>query len=249
MGWVQYRLLRPIVQAMRWPFYVWDKRRRKPSEWWSHTRRYLGIADPRCEPRIDILISLLEKTLNLPGDIVECGVFQGHTSMALGLVIKERCLDKKIYALDSFEGFDEVADEEAAYLADNVENPLLKKGAFAHTSLELIQWKIRMTDLDRIVIPIKGYFRNTLPTLPARQYAFVHIDCDLGEAYQECLNYFYPRMVPGGYICFDEYRIAAWPVTTKVIDEFFRDKPESPVEIIRTVKGRTCSRWHVRKVT
>ena len=247
MGWGKNRLLRPIVQAMRWPFYVLDKRRRKPSQWWPQTRRYIGIADAGCSPRMDILTSLLERTLDFPGDIAECGVFQGHTSIALGLVVKERCLGKKLYALDSFEGFDEVADKEVAYLADGVENPLLKKGAFAQTSLELIQRKIRMTDLERIVFPVKGNFRDTLPTLPSKRFCFVHLDCDLGEPYRECLLYFYPMMVPGGIICFDEYRFKEWPLATQAIDDFFKDKPEKPQKVLRNFKGKTFSRWHVKK--
>ena len=246
--WV-IRSLRSVVQAMRWPFYIWDKRRHKQSQWSPQTLRYIGIADRSVDPRVDILLSLLERSLNLPGDIAECGVFRGHTSLALGIAIKESGAAKKIYALDSFEGFDEVADKEAARLGKDVENPLLRKGAFSETSLELIQWKLHVTDLEGLVIPVKGYFRQTLQTLTSDRYCFVHLDCDLGESYRDCLAYFYPRMVPGGYICFDEYRMPGWPLTTQVIDDFFHDKPEKPSPSDRTImKGKIFTRWHVRKL-
>jgi O-methyltransferase len=194
------------------------------------------------------LRALFEQASGLPGEVVECGVFQGRTALALGLIVKERGLGKTVYALDSFSGFDEVADREAAYLPDGVKNPNLKVGAFSRTSLELIEQKIRLAGLEGVVVPVRGYFRDTLPELPEAQYCFVHLDCDLAESYEECLAYFYPRLVPGGYICFDEYRIEAWPLTTRAIDGFFRDKPERPVELVHAIDGRRCSRWHVRKV-
>ncbi|WP_447980685.1 TylF/MycF/NovP-related O-methyltransferase [Candidatus Nitrospira bockiana] len=210
------------------------------------TFRYIGISDRRASPRVDILMDLLEAALELPGQVAECGVFQGHTTLALGLLLKARGVPKQIYALDSYEGFDDVADMEAAHLGRNHVNPLLQKGAFRRTSLELVEWKLRAAGLEGTVVPVKGYFRDTLATLPDDRYCFVHLDCDLGESYRECLAYFYPRMVPGGYICFDEYRIPAWPLTTGVIDDFFHDKPEKPVEVRRSTAGRSCSRWHVK---
>src|SRR6266487_3964907 len=243
------KVLRPIVQLSRWPWYIWDVRSRPPSQWSNRTRRYIGIADTLRSPRMNILLELAEKAANLPGDMAECGVFQGHTAIALGLFIREHSLDKKMYALDSYEGFDEVADKEAeaSYMRTGVTHPIMKKGTFAGTSMELIHHKIRKTDLSGIVIPVKGYFRMTLPTLPARHYCFVHLDCDLGESYRECLDYFYSRVAPGGYICFDEYRDDNWPMATQAIDEFFRDKLEKPVAVFRMFQGKPLSRWHVRK--
>jgi O-methyltransferase len=152
-----------------------------------------------------------------------------------------------VYALDSYGGFDDVADMEATYLSHSNENNLLKKGAFSGTSDDLIRRRIRMAGLDGTVIPIRGYFRDTLPRMPDVRYCFVHLDCDLGTSYQECLEYFYPRVVHGGFICFDEYRIQAWPLTTRVIDDFFSDKPEKPTKVVSVVAGRRCERWHVRK--
>lgn len=248
---IRYRVIRyfaPFAQAMRWPLYIRDRRRRKHSEWSPQALRYVGMADRRTDPRVDIVVKLLEISLKYPGDIAECGVFQGQTSLALGIVIKEAGCPKKIYALDSFEGFNEVADTEAAYLGNGIENPLLRKGAFSETSLKLIEWKLRATGLAGIILPVKGYFQHTLPTLPTGQYCFVHLDCDLGESYRECLEYFYPRMAPGGIVCFDEYHIPAWPLTTQVIDDFFTGKPENPAPFHSTImKGKVSTRWYVQK--
>jgi hypothetical protein len=40
------------------------------------------------------------------------------------------------------------------------------------------------------------------------------------------LNFFYPKMVKGGVIYFDDYGWG-YPELRKVVDEFFSDKPET----------------------
>jgi O-methyltransferase len=242
-------LARCGVQAIRWPRFRYETRYLPPSEWSSMTRRYIGIADPSSDPRSSIVLTLLERALDLPGDLAECGVFQGHVALAMGLILKQQGSRKTLYALDSYQGFDEAADREATQLKDGIVNPLLKSGAFSGTSVALIERKIRLAGLSDVVKPVPGYFRDTLPRMLEREYCFVHLDCDLGASYQECLQYFYPRVVPGGYICFDEYRISEWPVTTDVIDRFFSDKPEKPVELSSVVNGRRSVRWHIHKTT
>ncbi|GAB4243638.1 MAG: hypothetical protein OHK005_08110 [Candidatus Methylacidiphilales bacterium] len=73
-----------------------------------------------------------------------------------------------------------------------------------------------------------GHLPKTLPLLQESWFSFVHLDCDIYESYQTCLERLYPRMVPGGIILFDEYRSRVWPGATLAIDEFFSDKPETP---------------------
>lgn len=41
----------------------------------------------------------------MPGDIVEAGVFQGHTLLATALLLRELGSDKKVVGFDSFTGF------------------------------------------------------------------------------------------------------------------------------------------------
>jgi hypothetical protein len=59
----------------------------------------------------------------------------------------------------------------------------------------------------------------------------VHIDCDLYEPIRAALEYFYPRMVPGGYIVMHDYTSMAWNGAERAIDEFFADKPESVIPL------------------
>jgi O-methyltransferase len=73
-----------------------------------------------------------------------------------------------------------------------------------------------------------GFFSQTLSFYAQRQFSFVHLDCDIYGSYKECLEFFYPRLCPGGIILFDEYNDPPWPGCSKAIDEFLRDKAEKP---------------------
>ena len=63
------------------------------------------------------------------------------------------------------------------------------------------------------------------------KFCFASLDCDIYESYKECLEFFYPRLVPGGVVLFDEYNDPPWPGCNKAVDEFLADKPEQLEEI------------------
>ena len=51
------------------------------------------------------LIDLLLKSMTLEGDIIEFGVWRGHTTKRMAAVAKNAGVKKRLYACDSFEGF------------------------------------------------------------------------------------------------------------------------------------------------
>jgi len=62
-----------------------------------------------------------------------------------------------------------------------------------------------------------------------RTFAFVHVDVDLFEGTLAALNWFYPRLHPGGIIITHDYTVLPGP--TKAFNEFFREKPEPIIEL------------------
>ena len=133
---------------------------------------------------------------------------------------------KKVYGFDSFEGFGDRAQFDAT------ENSSIEtQGSFADTSYELVKSKIDRLNLGDQVIIIKGFFSSSLRTVEDRKFCFVHLDCDLYQAYLDCISFFYDRMVPGGVILFDEYNDPPWPGCNRAVDEFLLDKPERLIEI------------------
>lgn len=187
------------------------------------------VRSPVGAVNIKIVLTLLQSVQHLAGDVAECGVFRGATVIPMGQWLNDVGSKKMVWGFDSFQGFDDsvAADIE---LGGDVD-PQKMVGGFSLTSLQEVQEKVDRLQLTGRIHLVKGTFKDTLPKYQHQYFSFVHLDCDLYESYKVCLDFFYPRVVPGGIILFDEYNDPPWPGCNKAVDEFLTDKPEKPVEI------------------
>ncbi|MCH7574097.1 MAG: class I SAM-dependent methyltransferase [Candidatus Marinimicrobia bacterium] len=164
---------------------------------------------------IDELLENLKATQDIAGDIIECGSSRCGGSAIMANWIKARGLNKKVYACDSFEGFDrdELALETAA---GKTSAPAT---AFTSTSLEYVLKKLNRLGLNDIVMPVKGYFQDTLPGLD-HQYSLALIDCDLKASMVYCATEIWPRLNRGGRLLFDDYTDPHFLGAREGVDEF-----------------------------
>jgi O-methyltransferase len=178
---------------------------------------------PVGEANINNLIHMLEQTRGVPGDIAECGVFRGASLVPMALYARQTGLAKRFYGFDSFEGFAHsvTVDRELGGTHPEWKNP----GVMSNTSYETVAAKVRRFALENVELA-KGYFDQTFPRFAGHTFSFVHLDCDAYQAYRECLEFFYPRLSPGGAILFDEYNDPPWPGCNKAVDEFLAGRPE-----------------------
>ena len=157
---------------------------------------------------------------NLEGNIVECGVGKGRTLFYLMTFLYDNSSHKfkKLWGFDSFRGFPSIDGAESS-----VRNP--KKGEWGGTEVEDIK-KIMLSGgipepyVDKKLMLVEGFFQDTLSKYNNEPIAFLHLDVDLYISYKITLEYFYPYVVSGGVIVFDEYGELNWPGATKAIDEF-----------------------------
>ncbi len=164
------------------------------------------------------LYQLVKDVISLEGDIAELGVYRGGSAKALAKVIEKYNPDKNLLLFDTFEGFPE----------PDTKQDLFKKGDLSDTSYEEVKDYLNNY---KFVSIYKGLFSDTLPTVVEKSYSFVHIDGDLYSSVQECCEYFYPKMVPGGIILFDDYGFLCAPGAKNAVDEYFLNKVESPIWI------------------
>lgn len=166
---------------------------------------------------IEDVLRLLDSTLTLEGDIIECGSSRCGTSIIIARYLRDRANTKKVYAFDSFEGFDreELARERSLGLAQ------VSEDAFTSVTYEYVLAKIRRCGFEDTVIPVKGFFEETLPRLsPDGRFCFVFIDCDLRHSMTYCAVTLWPRIVPGGLICFDDYGSDDFKGARLAVDDF-----------------------------
>lgn len=187
--------------------------------------------------RSDPKTPLLELALALPGDVIECGVYRGWSTMKMARLVAEHAPQKNLYACDSFQGFpqEQLGRVDVGWL-----RRLSKIRRKFRTCADTPQRLERLFSTYQVRGQVvKGYFDKTLPRFENTSFCFIHLDCDIYSSYKECLRRLYKNLVPGGVVVFDEYRSPKWPGAKKAVDEFFASTGEFPT--------RSKGIWHVRK--
>jgi hypothetical protein len=180
------------------------------------------------------LYELYRMVIDLPGDIVELGVYRGASLMAFANFMEIRNMGdrhRRVFGFDNFQGFGEFDPK------DGAERPEVgkKPGGFMSEDFEQpLRDAIRIFDADRF-IPykarvqlIKGNIEETVPAFvaenPGVRISLLHFDADLYRPSLVALEHLWPLVVPGGVVAFDEYGIPPWEGESRAVDEFFRDK-------------------------
>jgi O-methyltransferase len=158
------------------------------------------------------------RTENAAGAFAELGVYKGVSARIIHLMDPGR----KFYLFDTFEGFPEEdlsheTGKAATYTPQN----------FGDTSEE--KAKIHISGNDNLVFR-KGYFPGSAKGLEDEVFSLVNMDADLYNPTRAGLNFFYPRLAPGGVILVHDYN-SSWPGIVKAVDEFVSGIPESLIRI------------------
>jgi hypothetical protein len=154
-------------------------------------------------------IELFKMIMDIPGAIVECGVFKGNTLMLhlqLSLLLEPYAINRSIYGFDTFEGFRNIDSK-----ADPVD---INEKMFSDTDATILEKSIEINDLIRPVnrIPrceiVKGDIVKTVPEFvknrPELCVAMLLLDTDLYQSTKVALESFLPLMPKGGIVVLDE---------------------------------------------
>jgi O-methyltransferase len=198
------RLLRPLVRHREMQFPTFANEVHESIARMRDYYRYttLGLAVNR------VLVD------RIPGALAEVGVWRGRTSAVLHALAPTR----RLYLFDTFAGFPE------ADLRAGVEDR-----RFRNTSEAAVRARIGASPQ---VVLRPGYVPDTLVGLEDENFAFVLIDLDLYDPTMASLEFFYPRVAPGGYVVVHDYNNSEsdW-ACKRAFDTFLADKPELIVEL------------------
>lgn len=141
----------------------------------------------------------------IPGDIIETGVWRGGMSIFMRGVLKAYGVtDRTVWLADSFEGLP-VPDSDR-YPTDHGLD--LSDWKILSVGVELVRHNFeRYGLLDDQVQFIVGWFRDTLKDAPIKDLAVLRLDGDLYESTIQALEPLYPKLVPGGYCIIDDYGV------------------------------------------
>lgn len=162
----------------------------------------------------------------VPGGLAEAGVWRGEMSR----FIRAGAPERTYYLFDTFSGFPD---------SDLGDLPPDKR--FRDTNVETVLAKLG--DTERVVVR-EGRVPETFAGLEQERFSFVLLDLDLHDPTLSGLEFFYPRLTPGGYLIVHDYNNpeSDWGCR-RALDSFIEDKPERIVEIA-DVWGTALFRKH-----
>jgi len=178
---------------------------------------------------------LFKMVSNVPGAIVECGVFKGVSlaRFAMFRELFENNTSRAVVGFDVFGTFPETCFE-----ADQGPRQAFINSAGAESiSVEQMTEVLVQKKCHRNVELVRGDICKTVPEYAAKHPAFkialLNLDTDIYEPSVAVLEHFWPRIACGGVLILDDY--GTFPGETQAVDAYFADKP------VQIRKLRHCS--------
>jgi O-methyltransferase len=161
----------------------------------------------------------------IPGDIVECGVWRGGSTMAAArTLIRLGDKSRRLYLFDTFEGMPpptaDDLDRDGVPARALLDADAGRTGPmWARATLGDVQENLRSTGYPSdLIVFAKGKVENTIPGQAPEQIAILRLDTDWYESTAHELTHLYPRLVEGGVLIIDDY--GYWQGARKAVDEY-----------------------------
>lgn len=188
-------------------------------------RPYTTTSDERVFSLIQAVKYVLRA--NIPGSIVECGVWRGGSMMAVAYTLKRLGeYDKDLYLFDTYEGMSKPTDAdinfkgEPASIRFEASKRSNDSSGWRYAPIEEVQGNLLGTGYSRDKLKfIKGKVEDTIPDFAPSQISVLRLDTDFYESTQHELIHLYPRLSVGGVLLIDDY--GHWQGCRKAVDEYF----------------------------
>jgi O-methyltransferase len=163
---------------------------------------------------------------NIKGDLVECGVWKGGSTMAaIDTLMKAGDISREIYLYDTFEGMSEPTEHDKAFTGLTADemlgagNKQVAASNWCYSALEEVEKNINSLKYPVSQIRyIKGKVEDTIPQTVPQKIALLRLDTDWYESTAHELKHLYPLLAPGGIIIIDDY--GHWAGARKAVDEY-----------------------------
>lgn len=171
---------------------------------------------------------------DIPGAIVECGVWRGGSMMAAAqtLLSLDRT-DRDLYLFDTFEGMPAPTEKDIRWTGEPAEQLLRSE---AGRAAELLWARASLDDVrnSMATLPypaarvhfVPGKVEETLPENVPDTISVLRLDTDWYESSRHEMVHLYPRLSPGGILILDDY--AWWNGVAAAVDEYFQEHPPAP---------------------
>lgn len=185
-----------------WSDAVFDPDKRENGvDWPSTAHTMIG------RKRMANLRSIVEIVLadGVPGHLIETGVWRGGACIYMRAILKAYGDDDRtVYVADSFQGLPPPDPENYPADADD-QHHSFEPLAVSDDQVRANFAKYGLLD-DRVVF-LKGWFKDTLPSLAGQNFALLRLDGDMYESTMDSLTNLYDGLSPGGFVIIDDFAL------------------------------------------
>ncbi len=169
--------------------------------WPSYAHTMIGLK------RLDNLQYCITKVIEqgINGDFIETGVWRGGACIFMrGILAAFGIEHRRVFVADSFEGLPK--PDAANYPSDKGDKHYAQR--FLSVSIEEVRKNFEKYGLlDKQVVFLKGWFKDTLPNAPIENLSILRIDGDMYGSTMDALNNLYPQLSIGGFCIIDDYAL------------------------------------------
>ena len=199
-------------------------------------------SDPSRIGKVIIHYELFKMTKNIPGYIVDCGVFKGISLCRFAMFLKLfGNVKKKIIGFDTFDKFPQTNFEQdlkprEQFIAEAGENSISKQQLLTVLNHKGVNELVELVEGD-ITRSVPEYVKEH----PDLEISLLNLDVDIYEPSVTILKFLYPKIMPGGILILDDY--GKFPGETKAADDYFQNEK---IEILKFPFAQT-PRYIIKK--
>ncbi|MFF7019236.1 MULTISPECIES: TylF/MycF/NovP-related O-methyltransferase [Streptomyces] len=178
---------------------------------------------------------------DIPGSIVECGVWRGGSMQACArTLLSAGETERELYLFDTYEGMTPPTAEDLRRDGRPAQELLDAQGKdrpiWAVASLEDVQAGFENVPYPKERVHyVQGRVEDTVPEQAPEQIAILRLDTDWYASTKHELEHLYSRLVSGGVLLIDDY--GYWQGSRQAVDEFL-DKTGERLLLLRMDEGR-----------
>ncbi len=163
----------------------------------------------------------------IPGDILECGVWRGGSALLAALIMKARNVsDRQLYLYDTFQGMPTPTEFDVDKYGRTGFEMMEQYGddiGWCYASLEDVQAAFWIHNFEFEIHFVQGDVIETLEKIKPEVISVLRLDTDWYESTALEFQLLYPRLSTGGVLIVDDY--GCWAGSRKATDDYFREVP------------------------
>jgi O-methyltransferase len=152
------------------------------------------------------------------GAMAEAGVFAGGTAR----LICSAKGDASLHLFDVFEALQSTSSLQPS--TPSIDELRRHFGAFHGTRAEVERLLVSYAGVHLH----QGIFPDTTAGLEDLRFSFVHLDLDLEPSTRAALEFFHPRLVPGGVLLGDDHQT---PPVRRAFEAYFHGRSDARIEL------------------